>query len=52
MNKDYDVRYHFVHERIQKGSIRMDFVSTSKNVADILTKALAREAFFKFRAIL
>ena len=47
-----DVRYHFVRERIQKGSIRVEYVSTSEVVADRITKALARETFFKFRAIL
>ena len=50
--KHIDVRYHFVRERIQKGSVRVDYVPTSENVADIFTKALPREPFFKFRAML
>ena len=50
--KHIDVRYHFVRERIQKGSVRVDYVPTSDNVVDIFTKALPRGPFFKFRAVL
>ena len=50
--KHIDVRYHFVRERIQQRNVRMDYIPTSKNVADIFTKALPRELFFKFRAML
>ena len=50
--KHIDVRYHFVRERIQRGSVRVDYVPTSDNVADIFTKALPREPFFKFRSML
>ena len=50
--KHIDVRYHFVRERITKGNVRVDYVSTAENVADIFTKALPREPFFKFRALL
>ena len=47
-----DVRYHFVRERIQQGNVRVDYIPTSENVVDIFTKALPRELFFKFRAML
>ena len=50
--KHIDVRYHFVRERIAKGCVRVDYVATAENVADIITKALPREPFFKFRALL
>ena len=50
--KHIDVRYHFVRERIQRGSVRVDYVPTSDNVADIFTKALPREPFIKFRSML
>ena len=50
--KHIDVRYHFIRERIQRGSVRVSYVSTSETVADNFTKAFAREAFFKFPAIL
>ena len=48
--KHIDVRYHFVCERLARGDIRIDYVSTEEQVADIFTKALSRELFKKFRA--
>ena len=50
--KHIDVRYHFVRERLHRGSVRVDYVPTSDNVADIFTKALPREPFIKFRGML
>ena len=46
--KHIDVRYHFVRERIRQGKVRVDYIPTSGNVADIFTKALTRELFYKF----
>ena len=48
--KHIDVRYHFVRERLARGDIRIDYVRTDEQVADIFTKALSRELFKKFRA--
>ena len=48
--KHIDVRYHFVRERLARGDIRIDYVRTEEQVADIFTKALSRELFKKFRA--
>ena len=49
--KYIDGRYNFLRERILKERIRVDYVSTTDNVADILTKVLARDAIIKFRAM-
>ena len=48
--KHIDVRYHFVRERLERGDIRVDYVRTDEQVADIFTKALPKELFKKFRA--
>ena len=48
--KHIDVRYHFVRECLTRGDIRIDYVRTEEQVADIFTKALSRELFKKFRA--
>lgn len=48
--KHIDVRYHFVRERAERGDIRVDYVCTEEQVADIFTKALPREPFKKHRA--
>jgi hypothetical protein len=47
--KHIDVRYHFVRERLERGDIRVDYVRTDDQVADIFTKALSRDLFKKFR---
>jgi hypothetical protein len=39
-SKHIDVRYFFLREHIEGGSVIVDFVSTHSNVADLLTKAL------------
>ncbi len=39
-SKHIDVRYFFLREHIESGSVSVDFVSTHSNVADLLTKAL------------
>ena len=46
------VRYNFVRERKAKGCLRVDYECTAENVTDILTKALPRKHFFKFRAFI
>ena len=50
--KHIDVRYHFVQERMTMGNVRVDYMPTAENVADIFTKALPRESFCEFRALL
>ena len=41
--KHVDVRYHFVREFIQDGFIRIIFVKTRENAADIFTKNTSTE---------
>jgi len=36
--KHVDIRYHFVHEFVEDGFIRIIFVRTTENTADIFTK--------------
>ena len=44
-SKHIRVRYHFVRQCVEEGSIRADFVSTKDQLADIGTKALGRVRF-------
>jgi len=48
--KHIDYRYHFVRERVHKGDIRVDYIKTDNQVADVLTKALNRPKFQEFRS--
>jgi hypothetical protein len=42
--KHIDIRHHFVRDASQKGRIRIKYLPTNKITADILTKALPRDA--------
>ena len=50
-SKYIEVHYHFVNENYEKGVIEIVKISSEKNVADILTKALARFRFEKLRSL-
>jgi hypothetical protein len=44
-SKHIDVKYHFIREQVEQGSVCIDYVRTSDQLADILTKALGRMIF-------
>ena len=41
-SKHIDVKYHFVRSEVEKGNVRLDYVPTSANIADMFTKPLPR----------
>ncbi|GJR92002.1 retrovirus-related pol polyprotein from transposon TNT 1-94 [Tanacetum coccineum] len=43
MSKHMDIRFHFIKEHVENGVIELYFVNTEYQLADIFTKALARE---------
>ncbi|GJY17867.1 retrovirus-related pol polyprotein from transposon TNT 1-94 [Tanacetum coccineum] len=43
--KHIDVRYHFIKEQVEKGIVKLYFVQTEYQLADIFTKPLPRERF-------
>ena len=38
--KHIDIPYHYVHEAIEKGNLRLNYVKTDLNLADVFTKPL------------
>jgi hypothetical protein len=48
--KHIDLHYHFVRKAVEAGKIEMVYTPTSKNVADIFTKALPKPKFEDFVA--
>jgi hypothetical protein len=44
-SKHYDVRFHYVKEKVTSGEYRLEHVSTQENVADIFTKTLSFQVF-------
>ena len=49
-SKHIDLRYHFIRECVDNGSIAAEFVTTKDQLADILTKALERVKFQELNA--
>nr|GEY65684.1 hypothetical protein [Tanacetum cinerariifolium] len=43
--KDIDIRYHFIKEHVEKGTVELYFVGTEYQLADLFTKALPKECF-------
>ena len=48
--KHIDIRYHFIREAVEDGQIRMKYVPTDQNPADIFTKPLSKTKFRGFVA--
>nr|GEY65379.1 retrovirus-related Pol polyprotein from transposon TNT 1-94 [Tanacetum cinerariifolium] len=44
-SKHIYIRYHFIREQVEKGVVKLYFVTTDYHLADIFTKALPRERF-------
>ena len=47
-----NIKYHFIREAIEEGEVQLTFCKSEDQVADIFTKALPKEKFFKFRELL
>jgi hypothetical protein len=43
--KHIPIKYHFLWEQVAEKNIRVEYVGTKEQVADIFTKPLPREAF-------
>ena len=50
--KHIDIVYHYFREAVQREFIRVGYVATDDNMADIFTKPLAFGKFDKFRALM
>ncbi|KAH9113223.1 hypothetical protein LEN26_000145 [Aphanomyces euteiches] len=47
--KHIDVRYHFVRERIQLEELKLEYVSSKENLADLFTKPLGASLYLPLR---
>lgn len=50
--KHIDVRYRFVQDEVQRGIVRLEYVPSEEQIADIMTKGLTRVQFEKLRKLL
>jgi hypothetical protein len=46
------LRFHYVREKIQDGSIKVQYLETGRMIADMMTKALGKVLFERFRNML
>lgn len=47
--KHIDIKYHFVKDLIKEGKIKLQYIESNDNIADIFTKALSKPSFEKHR---
>ena len=47
--KHIEIQYFYIRDMIQKGAIKLQYVSTDEQVVDVLTKLLSRIKFEYFR---
>ena len=47
--KHIEVDFHFVREKVAAGALKVRFVSTQDQLADIFTKALGRDVFDRLK---
>ena len=48
-SKHIGIKYHFIKDYVQKGVVKLEYIPTDEQVADILTKALPRGKHVYFR---
>ena len=45
----YDIKYHYIKDMVQRGAVKLQYVTTDEHIADVLTKPLAKVKFEYFR---
>jgi hypothetical protein len=48
-SKHIEIRYHYIRNMVQRGAVKLQYVSTDEQVADVLTKPLSHVKFEHFR---
>ena len=47
--KHIGIKYHFIREQVEKGTVELQYCPTEEMIADMLTKGLSRDQFIKLR---
>ena len=48
-SKHIEIKYHYIRDMVQRGAVKLQYVATDKQIADVLTKPLAIVKFEYFR---
>ena len=51
-SKHIEIKYHYIKDMVQRGAMKLQYVAMEKQIADVLTKTLARVKFEYFRVLL
>jgi hypothetical protein len=51
-NKHMEIKMHYVRERVDAKDVKLHYISTTAQRADLLTKNLPRPGFERFRTLL
>jgi hypothetical protein len=49
ISRSTKIRYHYIRDMVQRGAIKLQYVGTYEQVANVLTKPLSRVKFEYFR---
>jgi hypothetical protein len=44
-----EIMYHYVRDMVQRGAVKLHYVTTDEQIVDVLTKPLSRVNFVYFR---
>jgi hypothetical protein len=48
-SKHIEIRYHYIRDMVQRGALKLQYISIDEHVVDVLTKPLSRVKFEHFR---
>ena len=48
-SKHIEIRYHYIRDMVQRGALKLQYISMDEQVVDVLTKPLSRVKFELFR---
>ena len=48
-SKHIKIKYHYMRDMVQRGAVKLQYVATEEQIADVLMKPLARVKFEHFR---
>ena len=48
-SKHIEIKYHYIRDMVQRGAVKLQYVATDEQIADVLTKPLARVKFEYFK---
>jgi hypothetical protein len=48
-SKHIEIHYHYIGDMVQRGALKLQYINTDEQVADVLTKPLSRVKFEHFR---